>query len=91
MEEYYSKGRKAMHDGTNVTHELDFERPRLRLIPDNIHVLEMNERLLVIRVLHVDAKVAIVHQGDRPELRDRLKDLTPLLKYGLQALLVLAV
>lgn len=81
----------ALHGGMKVTHELNLERPWLRFIPDNIHVLEMDERLLVIRVLHVDAKVAVVHQGDGPEFRDRLKDLAPLLKHGLQALLVLAV
>lgn len=73
------------------TYELKRERAVLSGVAFKPDICEVQERLLVLNVLHMDRKRRVVHERDGPKFRDRLQQLAPLHVHRREALVILAV
>lgn len=73
------------------TYELKRERTVLSGVAFEPDVCKVQERLLVLNVLHMDCKRRVVHERDGPKFRDCLQQLAPLHIHRREALVILAV
>lgn len=75
-------------DGNKATHKLKGESPRLNRVTDDPEILQVAQCLLIDIVAKVDGDLRHVHEGDRPELGDRLQGRAALLEVRLKQLQV---
>lgn len=79
------------NDGECGTYELKRERTVLSGVAFEPDVCEVQERLLVLNVLHMDRKRRVVHERDGPKFGDCLQQLAPFHIHRREALVILAV